>query len=1233
MGLIADQVRMGIAPLTAMVTMVTLLPIASAASPMTDKTAAATPVRTCSTSVRADWPVTVATGTETPASTGCSVEIAFLVDTSPSMDDELSHLQATLDAIVSNLQADGYAVASYTAGIGDGHGDLAQDAIWNSWTTAGHTASQQPLPFGMDGESYRESWGPAVEYYASHWPIAHDPCATKILIPVADEGPYGGCWVDGASDCDQYRWDSGAWIRVDGCGWPWEEAADDRDSVAIDSAKAAAAGTGALVVPMVGGGPPCDGVTALMEEISEHTTGVARYYATSDVDGLVDAIEGMVGDSCGAEVWVDDVDTCSGHVTLDAKASFGDGPYTYDWDWDDDGVYDDTADPPVEHIYSAGHHTSRVRITETDSGCVQTATTSFDIAGAPDCEWTSSAPVCHGTAVDFYGPSGDTYAVGWDFGDGNTSSEQNPSHLYAEPGTYTVSLTVTDQTPCSSTCEAAVTVDPCCVLPTADFTVNPSSGCVPLEAQFSDASTGDVTAWSWDFGDGETSSAQHPKHIYQDAGAYAVELQVSNTCGSDTHTENVSVNPLPSVEAGDPQQVCQGSDPIPLTGAAPDGGTWSGEGVEGDHFNSAGLDVGDYAITYSYSDANGCSNSDTKTVTVSDAPDVSVAPVSGELTCDVTSILLTADVTGGESPFTYHWYNGDALVATHADTAHPSDIYTATVAGNYSVSVLDSNDCSSTSNSVTISANADPPSVTVDDVNVCENELPATISADTDATAPTYNWHTLPSSVADPGDVTSFQTSAPGVYCVEVTDGETGCKNSDCGTLTVDGVPVASAPDVALCEGYTQADLEAAIAGAGGGCTVGSETIIDNLDGTYGVTCSNTCGTDQASGTIDTIPLPLASAPDVTLCQGYTQADLEAEISVAGGGCTVGSKSVIDNGDGTYTLSCSNTCGTHQASGTVTVNPNPTILVEDLEVCALPANLSADVSGCDVVGYTWSGPEGFEGSGPSVDVDAFGKYHVTVTCDTGCSASATATVSQKDLPAVSVADVTIDSEADLPVELLADTQGSACLVTSYQWYSGTSVAGGAVISDAVGSAFNAPALGDYTVQVTCDNGCVDEDNGAVTIGDKALKVTKETSLVVARVGNIIVYTYTATNVGDEPISDLVAYDDKLGFIALNPTSLAPGGQATATRRHRVSSQECPGPIVNKVTVSGSASLGQLVTDSALASVGIDLTPAQNEHQICLPLIVKQVDSPPLSLASPYMPVVLRHQPRPSQGRP
>jgi len=119
----------------------------------------------------------------------------------------------------------------------------------------------------------------------------------------------------------------------------------------------------------------------------------------------------------------------------------------------------------------------------------------------------------------------------WDFGDGATSTEQNPAHTYIAPGTYTVNLTATNADG-SSTATKSDYIRVVTPPPVADFTANVTAGLVPLTVRFTDISTGNPTVWLWSFGDGNTSTDQSPIHTYTAPGNYTVGLTVGN--GTDS---------------------------------------------------------------------------------------------------------------------------------------------------------------------------------------------------------------------------------------------------------------------------------------------------------------------------------------------------------------------------------------------------------------------------------------------------------------------------------------------------------------------------------------------------------------------------------------------------------------------------------------------------------------------------------------------------------------------------
>lgn len=145
---------------------------------------------------------------------------------------------------------------------------------------------------------------------------------------------------------------------------------------------------------------------------------------------------------------------------------------------------------------------------------------------------------------------------GWNFGDGTIlvgevgTEAQNPLHTYNEVGTYNVSLIVYNDGAANG---KILTKDYYIVVvrtPVANFTATPTYGNAPLVVQFEDHSDGDPAFWVWNFGDGSSSRAQNPYHLYTKPGVYTVTLTVSNRAGSDsmTQTDYITVRSLPLAE-------------------------------------------------------------------------------------------------------------------------------------------------------------------------------------------------------------------------------------------------------------------------------------------------------------------------------------------------------------------------------------------------------------------------------------------------------------------------------------------------------------------------------------------------------------------------------------------------------------------------------------------------------------------------------------------------------------
>lgn len=163
----------------------------------------------------------------------------------------------------------------------------------------------------------------------------------------------------------------------------------------------------------------------------------------------------------------------------------------------------------------------------------------------------SGTNVCLGNTTQFTNSTSGgvtPYTYSWLFGDGvGTSSSQNPTYTYLTAGLKNVTLTATDSKLPTPQVDSQVNSVNVWANPVASFTMSVSSGYAPLTVDFTDTSTlgnASIVTWSWDFGDGSTSSLQNPSHQYINPGNYDVTLTITDEkgCYSNSSTASVVVN-------------------------------------------------------------------------------------------------------------------------------------------------------------------------------------------------------------------------------------------------------------------------------------------------------------------------------------------------------------------------------------------------------------------------------------------------------------------------------------------------------------------------------------------------------------------------------------------------------------------------------------------------------------------------------------------------------------------
>ena len=211
------------------------------------------------------------------------------------------------------------------------------------------------------------------------------------------------------------------------------------------------------------------------------------------------------------------------------------GDYTDSlWDFGD-GV-SSTLDSPTHVYWTSGIYTVALTVSGPAGSDMLTHTNYITVYETTEADFTATPRSgIDSVTVAFTNLSGGAYTASlWDFGDGITSTQESPAHTYTQPGAYDVSLTVSG--PGGTDTEERqdyITVYEHVVV---DFTASPTSGPHPLSVAFSNTSTGDYTASLWDFGDGATSTARNPTHIYTLPDVYTVTLTVSGPGGTDTES-------------------------------------------------------------------------------------------------------------------------------------------------------------------------------------------------------------------------------------------------------------------------------------------------------------------------------------------------------------------------------------------------------------------------------------------------------------------------------------------------------------------------------------------------------------------------------------------------------------------------------------------------------------------------------------------------------------------------
>ena len=395
----------------------------------------------------------------------------------------------------------------------------------------------------------------------------------------------------------------------------------------------------------------------------------------------------------------------------------------------------------------------------------------------PDCAVGSSISVCIPLAADFtyedsclrvcftdlstFLPANDITGWMWDFGDGNSSTDQDPYHTYASGGTYTVTLVVKNANLCEVSYQEMITVSG---PPVPTITINPTSVCVGDPVSFMGAGAG-IISWLWDFDDGSTNGGQNASHSYLASGNYTISLTVDGINGcSNTVTASVIVypNPLDDTIAYDSTlTICEGESVMLYAPVGPYSYLWNTGAVSSFLLVST---AGDYSVKVT--DAQGCMmETDPVTVVVIPAP---VVELTGPLfICDEGCVTLKATAGAG---YTYQWLDvgGSPIPSATNQTFDVCDFMSLPF--TVSVEVTDAAGCSAIAGPHTVGLAASPNfviSVAGDTCAGSPNMLSVPLLPDV-----VYQWSTGASGLS----ITVIQA---GIYTAIGTDTTTGCSNSE----------------------------------------------------------------------------------------------------------------------------------------------------------------------------------------------------------------------------------------------------------------------------------------------------------------------------------------------------------------------------------------------------------------------------------------------------------------------
>ncbi len=473
------------------------------------------------------------------------------------------------------------------------------------------------------------------------------------------------------------------------------------------------------------------------------------------------------------------------------------------WLWDLGNGITSTERNPTTFYFDAGRYS--IKLTISNGAETQTIVKKDFVVvhGLPELNFeVSKSAGCFPLSVQFTDltnpVSGTVQSLQWDFGDGTFSNDAITSHTYKVAGSFTVLLKVTNSVGCSQLISKPGYIN---VLEgvKADFKYDVPLACnPPAVVTFKDASIGkNITAYQWDFGDGNSSAVQNPLHTYTSQGVYPVSLAITNSSGcKDTVIKSSAVR-VGAIAASfnSPDSACQKSN-ITFTNTTlpvPSSVLWKfGDGTTSTAINpvKAYTNEGVYKVTLTTS-YGGCSKEIVRQIKILNLPSAGFTNDNVVSTCNLP-ISLGFNSIGADIQ-SYLWNFGDG---SSSNTASPSHTYNSPGSFSVSLSVTGNNGCTNKLTKTNL-IYFGPPKISKINGLPYAGCAPHTVDLSADILTPepiaSYLWNFGDSSISTLTNPSHTYTS-PGVYTVTLqVITINGCKSS----LTIPGAVSLSEKPVA----------------------------------------------------------------------------------------------------------------------------------------------------------------------------------------------------------------------------------------------------------------------------------------------------------------------------------------------------------------------------------------------------------------------------------------------------